>query len=133
MKGPRRQRGFSLFVAIFLITSILVIAVITAATITSRSITTAQGLLAARVFYAARGGLEYAAARAVPPGQGCANVGGSVTIEGYTIALSCNETVVNQGGQLSVMYHLTAAASSGNLTQGTFVSRTVRATVRGEP
>ena len=133
MMGPKRQRGFSLFVAIFLITTILVVAVIAAATLTSRSVTTAQGILAARAFYAARTGIEYAIAQAVPPGQGCTNVGAVVAIEGFNVGLQCQESAVNQGGTSFVMYHLSATASSGNLTAGTFVTRTVRTTITGEP
>ena len=136
MNGPGRQRGFSLFVAIFLITSILVIALISASTLTSRSISTAQGLHAARAYYAAKSGLDYATAQVLPAGQGCGNVGDSVTVEGITVedisvTLDCSEATVSQGTENIAVYQLSAQASTGNLNDGSFASRRLRATVSG--
>ena len=133
MHSPSRQRGFSLFVAIFLITSILLIAVVTASTLTSRSITTAQGVLAARVYYAAKSGLEYATAQVLPAGQGCGNVGGSVVVEGITVNLDCDEATISQGAESIAIYQLRAQARTGSLNDGTFASRQLRATVSGQP
>lgn len=132
MNGPGRQRGFSLFVAIFLITSILLIALASAATLTSRSTSTAQGLLAAHAYYAAKSGLDYAIAQVLPPGQGCDNVGDSVVVEGITVDLTCDPpATISQGAEHIAVYHLSAQASAGNLSDGTFASRHLRATVSG--
>jgi len=131
MNGPGRQRGFSLFVAIFLITSILLIALISASTLTSRSITTAQGLHAARAYYAAKSGLDYATAQVLPAGQGCGDVGGSVTVEGISVTLVCSEATFSQGTERIAVYQLRARASTGNLNDGSFASRRLRATVSG--
>jgi MSHA biogenesis protein MshP len=127
MASPRTQRGFSLVAAIFLIVAALLIVLAAAATLNSRSRSSVAALEASRAYFAARGGLEIAIARALA--GGCAAVPASLTLEGYDLDLQCVDAAVDEGGAYTV-YQLTARARRGSFVSGTFVSRQVRATVR---
>lgn len=130
MKHPgRRQRGFVLITAVLLITGILAVAVVSALVLSGRSIDTARGLEAMRVHYAARSGLDVAAARAVA--GTCVN--DTLNVEGFTVTLGCQVSMVDEAGTDYPVYHLTASAARGSIEAGTLVSRTLRASLADPP
>ena len=129
--GVHRQRGFSLIAAIFLITAVAAIVAAMVATLSDRSRTSVQNLEASRAFYAAQSGIEVAVARALA--GGCAAVPASLALEGFSLGIACSAEAVDEAGVGYAVYNLNATASAGDLTQSTYVSRRVRATVTDAP
>ncbi len=131
MRDRHHQQGFALISAVFLITGILAVATVSALLLSGRSVTTAQGLEALRAHYAARSGVDVAAAQALT--GGCANVAASLPVEGFTVSLGCESWDVNEAGIDYPVYLLTATAARGSIEQGTLVRRSVRASVTDAP
>lgn len=127
MSPPRHQQGFSLVAAIFVIVIALLIVLAAVLTLSARNRSTVQALDASRALFAAQSGIEVAIARSL--GGGCAAVPGSVNIEGFTVALGCTATAVDEAPDSYTIYTLTAAAQRGSFAANTFISRRVRATV----
>ena len=121
------QKGFSLVAAIFLIAIALLIVLAAALTMSARSRSTVQALEASRALFAAQSGIDVAVARSL--GGGCGAVPASITVEGFTVNLSCVPVTADEAPDTYEIYTLTAVASSGSFSSNTFVSRRVRATV----
>ena len=88
---PRRQRGFSLIAAIFLVALALLVVLAAVLTISARSRSTVQALDGSRALFAAQSGVEIAIARSL---AGDCPVSRVVDIEGFTVTLGCVETTV---------------------------------------
>ncbi len=123
----KTQKGFSLVSAIFLIAIALLIVLAAALTMSARSRSTVQTLEASRALFAAHSGIDVAVARSL--GGGCGAVPASITVEGFTVNLTCTPTQADEAPDVYNIFTLTAVASSGNFSSNTFVSRRVRATV----
>ena len=123
---PRRQSGFSLIAAIFLVAFALLIVLAAVLTISARSRSTVQALDGSRALFAAQSGVEIAIARSLagdcPPSR-------VVEIEGFIVTLGCTATTVDEAPDIYSIYTLTAVAQRGRFSDHTFVSRRVRATV----
>jgi MSHA biogenesis protein MshP len=132
MKQPvRTQGGFVLITAVLLITGIVAVAVVSAVLLSGRSVDTARGFEALRVHYAARSGLDAAAAQAVA--GGCGSVSGTLNVEGFTVNLGCQAWTVNEAGTDYPVFRLTATAARGSIEAGTLVSRTIRSSLADPP
>jgi|GEM_PF-3568992 len=127
MRDRHHQQGFALISAVFLITGILAVATVSALLLSGRSVTTAQGLEALRAHYAARSGADAAVAQAIA--GGCGTVSGSVTVEGFTVTIDCQNWIVDEAGSDYPVYRITASAARGSIESGTLVSRTIRISV----
>lgn len=128
---PRRQRGFTLVAAIFLIAFAMLIVLAVVLTTSARSRSTVQALDASRALFAAQSGIEIAMARSLAPGPGggCTSFPATVAIEGFDVALTCTPTPVDEAPDLYAIFTLTATAQRGSFANHTFISRRVRATV----
>ncbi|WP_018953485.1 hypothetical protein [Thioalkalivibrio sulfidiphilus] len=131
MRDRHHQQGFALISAVLLITGILTVATVSALLLSGRSVTTAQGLEALRAHYAARSGVDVAAAQALT--GGCANVAASLPVEGLTVSLGCESWDVNEAGTQYNVYRLTATAARGSIEQGNLVRRQIQISVVGQP
>ena len=127
MTTPRRQRGFSLVAAVFLIALALLVVLAAVLTLSARSRSTVQALDATRALFAAQSGIEVAVARSL--GGGCAAVPTSLVIEDFNVTLGCAATTVDEAPDIYEIYALTATAQRGRFSDQTFISRRVRATV----
>lgn len=127
----RRQRGFSLVAAIFLVALALLVVLAAVLTISARSRSTVQALDGSRALFAAQSGIEIAMARSLAPGPsgGCDAVPPTVEIEGFTVTLGCVPTDVDEAPDTYTIFTLTAVAQRGRFSDHTFISRRVRATV----
>ncbi|WP_018233070.1 hypothetical protein [Thioalkalivibrio thiocyanodenitrificans] len=131
MQRRHSQCGFALITAVLLITAILTVAVTSALLLSGRSVATAQGLEALRAHYAARSAVDAAAPLAI--GGGCAAVGGNMSVEGFTVALTCEAWTVDEAGTDYSVYRVAATAARGSIEAGTLVSRTIRISVADQP
>jgi MSHA biogenesis protein MshP len=127
MKPPRQQRGFGLIAALFVVVLALLVVLAAVLTLNARSRSTVQALDASRALAAANSGLEIAIARSLA--GGCAAVPATLTIEGFEVQLACTAFPADEAPITYDIFRLTASAQRGRFSDGTFVSRTVRATV----
>lgn len=140
----RRQRGFSLITAIFLL---VVAAGLVAALVNSQVVqysTLSMSVLGARANQAARSGIEYGAYRALVSGVCNASETLSFTaaepaLEPFTVTLNCLSSLHSEGSAAPlVVYQLTSLAEFGSYGSGSrsnpdYVSRRVRVTVSNSP
>jgi MSHA biogenesis protein MshP len=108
MRAARRQRGFSLVAAVFVIAIALLIVLAAVLTLSARNRSTVQALEASRALFAAQSGVDIAIARSL--GAGCAAVPASVDVEGFTVTLGCSATAVDEAPDVYQVYTLTAVA-----------------------
>lgn len=128
MSPGRRQRGFSLIAAIFVVALALLVVLAAVLTLNARSRSTVQALDASRALAAANSGLEVAIARSLS--GGCTALPPPpLTIEGFEVTLACTAFPADEAPLTYTIFRLTVSAQRGRFSDGTFVSRTVRATV----
>ncbi|MDK2847485.1 MAG: biosis protein MshP [Desulfuromonadales bacterium] len=124
----RSQKGFSIVTALFIL---LVLAVLGGFMVTMSGVqsrTSLWALQGARAYHAARSGLEWGGFRALNAGT-C--VGGSFSIDGFSVTVSCSEEAFVEGGRNYKVYSLTSLAESGNYGDRDYVSRQLRARMTG--
>lgn len=133
MNIPHRHsaRGFILITVLFLI-AVIVVMVVTMSTMTSvQNLTTMYSLQQARGYAASRSGLEYAIQRALDAGE-CLAGPSVIALPGISFNVSTNCTAnagINEAGNLSTVYQITATAVTGSFGSVGYVTRTVRASV----
>lgn len=145
----RRQHGFTLVTAIFLLVAIagLIAAMVSLSSV--QHTTVAQDLRGARAMEAARSAMDYAIFRVlIPGGGGCAGVSSPVTfpsaaLQDFSAEILCTSSVhiedVTVPIQTTEVFNLTVTASAGNYALGAnrvnpdYVSRRLRATVSENP
>ncbi|MDT8453182.1 MAG: pilus assembly protein MshP [Gammaproteobacteria bacterium] len=124
-----RPRGFILITVLFLIAVLAVMAVVMSSTASVQSLTSMYSLQQARALAAAQSGLEYGVQRAVSADT-CTN--GGITLPGvdFTVTVACTSVGgINEAGEISTVYTLSATASTGTLGNVGYVTRTLRAQV----
>lgn len=124
---PGRQRGAAIFVAIFLITVVVLAAAIVALTATTQHTGQARAGQAQQAWYAALARMEnemggIISANACPAGA-------PQSLLGFETTFACNRTEVTEGGVTYGVYTLEAGASLGAPDSAVFVRRSVRAQV----
>ncbi len=135
MRAPRPQRGAALVTAIFLL---VVLAALGAYMVTLsgvQTVTASQGLQAARAYFGARAGLDWAIHRAVGPaaGSGLCDAAASFAptgagLTGVSVAVTCSSRVYTQFFTFNI-YHLTSSATYGTAGTPDYAERKLEATV----
>lgn len=124
-----RQRGFTLIVAVFLITGLAVLGLFMVSISGTQHHTTMLAGLGAQGFYAARAGAEWAVNRALN-GQSCATTFGAGTLAGtlgdYAVTVSCTTTTHSIAGEPDItVWSVTSTAVKGNLGDLDHVARSL--------
>lgn len=120
-----RQRGAALFVAIFLITVIVLVAALLALTSATQHTGQARATAAEGAWYAALARLE----SEVPAllAAGACPAGDSQNLFGYATSFNCERAEVSEGGNSYAVYTVEAGASQGGIDQAVFARRNLRA------
>lgn len=132
MNGPPRQRGISLFAAIFLIVVVATVGVTVTAITVTQNISSAQSLDSTRAWFAARARLERAIDDVLDNPANC----GSLTdpdINGFTTEIDCTATQFEEGGNTYNVFDIQTAAYRGSRQSGTLVRRDVEAVITDAP
>jgi len=143
MMGLRRQKGFSLVSAIFIIVVLAALAGYMLSIGGANRVSTTAALQGARAYQAARSGISWAAymvtraADQATARNNCTNVVNPANftltatgLNGFTVSLDCSFTEHNQQGNDNVtVYRLTAVANSGSYGDPEFVQRRISATI----
>lgn len=125
----RLQRGFTLIVAVFLITGLAVLGLFMVQISGLQHHTTMLAGLGAQGYYTARAGAEWAVIRALD-GQSCNTTFAAGTLSGtmadYTVTVSCSSTTHSIAGDDDItVWAVTSIAVRGSLGDLDHVSRTV--------
>lgn len=123
---PRQQRGISLIVAIVVVVFLSLIATFLVRSVGSQQALNTQSLIGQRAFYAARAGLEWGAAQALPPNNTCA-AGNNLTIEGVDVVVDCSATNVIEASVTYQVFRIDALAQSGILGNPEYAQRRLSA------
>jgi len=137
------QKGFSLVQAIFILVVLALLGTYMVRLSTVGQATSTQALLQARVYQAARAGLEWGIAPIANAGDylsaksACTNSTSapSFAVDGYTVKVTCNPSTsepYNEGGDDVGIYNLTSTASypeADALSNPDYVSRTLEVTI----
>jgi len=127
----RSQRGLSVLLVIFLLGAVSLLGVVIATLATTQHFSVAFSARATQAYFAARSGMQYAAAR-VTAGAGCAGVTPTLTIDGFNVAITCNVSGTFNEGEATAysIYDLATTASAGSFAAPDVTNRRLRATVK---
>jgi len=126
VKRIRRQAGFSLLTAIFLLTVLASLGAFIVVTSGVLQQTPILGLNGARAYHAARSGLEWGIERAVTGAAG--GCSGNFTLDGFGIAVACTATQHKDGNTDITIYVVNAVATRGNPGELAYARRQLSAT-----
>lgn len=134
----RKQRGFSLITAIFLLVVIAALGTFAVTLSTSQQQSAAQDVLGSRAYQAARAGIEWGAYQALNGAIACGTLAAPVptnvtlpantTLQNFTVRVDCGTAAASEAGATVTMYQLTSTASQGAGTSS-YVERQVSATI----
>ena len=129
MPRPRTHAGFSLVMALFLIVilALLGTVIVMLAGVQRQSVN--LSLLETRGYYAARSGIEWGTWQAVDGGGACNTGGSPLTLNGFSVTVSCTSGTHTESGKTYTVYVLNSTAGFSSYGQPDYVSRTIQATV----
>jgi len=128
----RRQRGLSLITAIFIVVVLALIALFAVRSLGSQQAQNNQALIGLRAEYAARAGLQWGAARALPPTGSCVGTS-NLVIEGIAVTVSCTATTVTEAGVPYEVFTIDALAVAGVLGEPEYAQRSLSARFSNKP
>ena len=129
---PRQQRGLSLITAIFIVVMLALIALFAVRSAGSQQAQNNQTLIGLRAEYAARAGLQWGAAQALPPVSSCVG-GSSLVIEGIAVTVSCDSADVTEAGVPYQVFAIDVRARSGVLGQPEYAQRRLNGRFSSKP
>ncbi|MBW2186221.1 MAG: pilus assembly protein MshP [Deltaproteobacteria bacterium] len=121
------QNGFTIVQAIFILVVLALLGTFMVSLSTIQQATTTQAILQARVYQAARAGLEWEISQVVNAGS-CTNA--TFDVDGYTVVATCvlsgnyTEAATTYG-----VYQLKAVAAYADISSPDYVSRTLKVTI----
>ncbi len=128
---PRRQHGFALVVAIFLLVVLASLGVYIVKISGVQHQTVNIALLGTRAFEAARTGIEWGAFQALDSGA-CTTTTLNLTeggLDGFDVDVTCTTTAHTEEGNAYDLYLIDVEARAGAYGTPDYVSRRLRATV----
>lgn len=127
MKSTRRESGFTILSALFLLLVLAALGAYMVRLSTAQHLSTALTVNASRAYYAAYSGLEWAAFR-IRSLTACPAVPTSFVVEGFTVALTqCSRETVTEGGSTYGIYEIAVEASRGSYGEPDYVRRRLSA------
>ena len=133
--APRRQRGFALVAAIFLVVVLALLGIFLVRVSGVQNQTVNIALLGARAFEAARTGIEWGAFQALNAAS-CTTTTLNLTeggLNGFDVDVTCTSSTHSETGDTYNIYVIDAIASDGTYGQPDYVSRRMQATVTDSP
>lgn len=131
----RRQGGFALVAAIFLVVVLALLGIFLVRVSGVQHQTVNIALLGARAFEAARTGIEWGAFQALNAAS-CTTTTLNLTeggLNGFDVDVTCTSSTHSETGDTYNVYIIEAIASDGTYGQPDYVSRRMQATVTDAP
>lgn len=131
----RRQKGFTLIAAIFLLVVVAVLVVYIANIRSVQQTTLLYGVQGARAIQAARSGIEWGIHQSIVNDSCVASSSfTSAAFAGFNIVVECDRTTHDEGGpDLIHTFNLKSVASSGSYGSLDYVQRQMQASVSIDP
>ena len=133
---PRRQRGFALVVAIFLLVVLASLGVYIVKVSGVQHATVNIALLGSRAFEAARAGIEWGAFQALDTGACPAAITLNLTeggLDGFAVDVDCTVSSHTETGNTYNLFVIDAEARIGLYGQPDYVSRRMQASITDAP
>lgn len=128
MSRVRRQAGFSIVTAIFLLVVLAMLGAFMLTLSGTQQVTTAQDIQGSQAFRAARTGLDWAIST-IQATAACP-AAAAPAVEGYTVVVTCASNIYDEAGTSRTIYWLESTASRGGNVGGIgYVERVVNAFV----
>lgn len=131
----KRQQGFTLVTAIFLLVVLAILGTYMAAMSITQSQSTALSVQGVRAWYATVSGLEWASDYIFDPALGnnnCPAIPTTMTIEGFSVEITgCTKSTHTEAGDTYDIFDVSVQAERGNYGDVDYVQRSLRATIGG--
>lgn len=129
----KRQRGFSIVTAIFVL---VVLGLLGGYMVRLSGVqlgTSNYALQGARAYLAAKAGIEWAVAR-IGNGGSCTDVNAQTAmtftgINGFTVTMSCSSQSYSEGNQNPVVYTIDALSQYGSYSSKDYVAREIKISI----
>lgn len=131
----RRNRGFALVSAIFILVVLALAATLMINIAQSTSNTTTWGLNGARAYFAANTGVEWGAMQIVKDPSGCFSPNPATLnlsqagLAGFSVNIACTMASYTENDQAVDIFTVTATASQNTIGTADYVRRTIETTV----
>ncbi len=133
--APRKERGFALVAAIFLVVVLALLGIFIVRISGVQHQTVNVALLGARGFEAARAGIEWGAFQALNAAS-CTTTTLNLTeggLNGFDVDVTCTSSTHSETGSTYNLYVLVVESRAGTYGQPDYVSRRMQATVTDAP
>lgn len=124
------QCGFAIVSAIFLLVILAALGAFMLNFSNTQQLTSAQDVQGSRAYWAAKGGVQWAISRLQPPATACPAASSALTLDGFTVIVSCNANTYTEGTDSRTVYWIESTASGGGVVGNIgYVERVVSAFV----
>lgn len=127
-----KQSGLSFMLVVFILAAVAVLGLSISVISGTQHFTGTYTYRGSQAYFSARAGVEYALAR-IASGIACAGVSPSISVNGFTVAVSCSAMGPFDEGVVAdsySIYNITATASRGGFTAPDAATRQVRASIK---
>ena len=131
MKPRNRSRGAALITALFLVAVLAAIGIAMSRLSNVENDTRTKAVLASRVYYGAKAGLDWGIQQAIAGGScvgGAPALGGGLS--GVNVSVTCSPSTHGAG---NLVYYITSRATTGTLGSVSYAERRMEATVSNIP
>jgi MSHA biogenesis protein MshP len=136
MNNMPKVKGFSLISAIFLLVVIAALGTFAVTLSTTQHTSSAQDVLGARAYQAARSGIEWGAYQLLITGGGCGAATQNLpagtmagTLSGFSVNVVCASSAHTEAGTPVTMYQLTSTAQQGVAGTSSYVEREIKVVI----
>lgn len=109
----RTQRGFAIVAGIFLLVILSALGAFMLTFSSTQHLTSAQDVQGSRAYWAAKAGIQWAAAQLQPPVVACPALPAIPDLDGFTVTVTCTANTYTEGTESRVIYWLQSTATSG--------------------
>lgn len=112
-RSALHQRGFAAVAAVFLVVILAGLGAFMLTFSNTQQLTSAQDVQGSRAYWAARAGLGWGIASLTAAPANCPTSPTSLTVEGFTVTVTCTRSAYPEAGATVVIYRLTSRANLG--------------------
>lgn len=120
-----RQQGFAAIMAVFLIAGLAAMGGYMLTFSNTQHLTSMQDVLGSKVYWAARGGLEWGVTQA--SASNCP--AGTLTLEGFNVTVTCASQTYSDDGSKTILRITSTAASAGSVGSVGYIERSVSGSI----
>lgn len=106
----RTQQGFAIVAAIFLLVTLSALGAFMLNFSNTQHLTSAQDIQGSRAYWAAKAGVQWAAAN-IQPAAACP-AAATLTLDGFAVAVTCTSNTYTEGSDTRIIYWVQSTATS---------------------